>query len=94
MVSSPFALFPLHDLCTRALSSPSLITPNERALILARPIPATANDLYIAATSFSLSALVAKSLATPPTLTYQETQVLLHGPVQRTLAEKVARLQA
>lgn len=85
--------FPLQALCTRALSSPSSITPSERALLLARPDPATENDLYIAATSLPLSALVAKALTTPPTLSVQEAQVLVHGPVQRTPAEKAARLQ-
>ena len=92
--SSSHDTFPLHDLCIRAISSPSSVTPNERALILARPDPAAENDLYIAATSLPLSALVAKSLLSPPTITHQEAQVLLHGPVQRTPAERAARLQS
>lgn len=86
--------FPLQDLCARALSSPSSITPSERALILGSPDPATENDLYIAATSLPLPALVAKALASPPTLSPQEAHVLAHGPVQRSRAEKAARLQA
>lgn len=86
--------FPLQDLCARALSSPSSITPSERALILGSPDPATENDLYIAATSLPLPALVAKALATPPTLSPQEAHVLVHGPVQLSRAEKAARLQA
>lgn len=86
--------FPLHDLCTRALFSSSSITPSERARILGRPDPATENDLYIAATSLPLSALVAKALATPPTLSLQEANVLVHGPVQRSPTEIAARLQA
>lgn len=80
--------------CTRALSSPSSITASSRALILARPDPVTENDLYISSTSLPLSALVAKALATPPSLSLQEAQALVHGPVQRTPAEKAARKQA
>lgn len=87
-------LFPLQDLCTRALSFPSSINPSERALILARPDPATENSLYIAATSLPLSALVVKALATPHTLSPQEAQVLVRGPVERKPAEKAARMQA
>lgn len=91
--NSPLPLF-LQDLCTRAISSPTSITPSERALILARPDPATEDSLYIARTSLTLSALVAKALATPPTLSPNEAKVLAHGPVKRTRDERAARLQA
>lgn len=86
--------FPLHDLCTRALSDPTSITPSERNLIRGRPDPDTEHSLYIAKTSLPLSALVAKALTDPPTLSPDEAQVLVHGPVDRTHAEKAARFQA
>jgi len=86
--------FTLHDLCTRALSSPSTITLLERNLILGRPDPETEKALYIAKTSLALSDLVAKALATPPTLSLEEAKVLAHGPVDRTRAEKAERFQA
>ncbi len=86
--------FPLVDLCTRALSSPSSITPSERNLILGRPDPATENSLYIAKTSLPRSALVAKAVATPPTLSPKEAQVLLHGPIEHTHGERAALFQA
>lgn len=95
MASSTSPLnFPLLDLCTRALSSPSSITPSERNLILGRPDPATENSLYIAKTSLPRSALVAKAVATPPTLSPKEAQVLLHGPIEHTHGERAALLQA
>jgi len=92
--TSPPPSFPLQDLCTRTPSSPSSITPSERALILGHPDPAIENGLYIATTSLPFSALVAKALATPPILSTQEAQILVYGPVQRTHAERADRLQA
>lgn len=83
MISAPALSFPPHQ----------SHLPNAR-VSLGRLDPATENDLYIAATSLPLSALVAKALATPPTLSSQEAYVLVHGPVQRSPTEKAARLQA
>ncbi|KAI4118181.1 MAG: hypothetical protein LQ338_007446 [Usnochroma carphineum] len=86
--------FPLQELCSRAISSPSSITAAEKALIQARPDPSIENSLYIARTSLPLSGLIAKALANPPTLSSQEAHVLVHGPVDYTPAEKVARREA
>ena len=86
--------FPLEELCNRAISSPSSITPAERALLQGRPDPDTQKSLYIAKIGIPLSGLLAKALATPPTLTAQEAHVLVHGPVDRTREEKAARREA
>ncbi|KAI4149053.1 MAG: hypothetical protein L6R39_002621 [Caloplaca ligustica] len=83
--------FPLQELCSRAISSPSSITPAEKALLQARPNPDIENSLYIARTSLPLSGLIAKTLADPPTLSPQEAHVLVYGPVDYTPAEKLAR---
>jgi len=92
--ATPTPSFPFHDLCSRALSSPSSITTSERNLILGRPDPNAENSAYIAKTTLPLSALVAKALATPPTLSLEEAQVLVDGPVDRTRAEKGERTRA
>lgn len=92
--ATPTSAFPFHNICIRALSSPSSISTSERNLILRRPDPNTENSAYIAKTTFPLSALVAKALATPSTLSLEEAQVLVDGPVDRTRAEKGERTRA
>lgn len=93
MTSSSSASFPLQEICTRAIDDPSSITPAERNLIQARPDPETENSLYLAKTSLPLSGLIAKALADPPTLSTEEAHVLVHGPEDRTSAEKAARTE-
>jgi len=92
--ATPTSAFPFHDFCTRALSSPSSISTSERNLILRRPDPNTENSAYIAKTTLPLSVLVANALATPSTLSLEEAQVLVDGPVARTRAEKGERTRA
>ncbi|KAG7008221.1 hypothetical protein G7Y79_00006g018410 [Physcia stellaris] len=91
MTSSSPPPFPLHELCTRAITDPTSITPAERNLIQARPDPETENSLYLTKISLPLSDLIAKALTDPPTLSTEEAHILVHGPEDRTSPEKAAR---
>ena len=91
MTSSSSPPFLLQELCTRAITDPTSLTPAERNLIQARPDPETENSLYLAKTSLPLSDLIAKAFTDPPTLSTEEAHVLVHGAEDRTSAEKAAR---